>query len=213
MGIDVQKNLIYFIYYSGKINHYHRLNLEYLRKYWSVFDGKKIVKIAVDAKYSVQSIVDLLPSGCEYQIVQNNRHYGESVHFINSINQVKGGMTFYAHCKGVSRPQMKGIDLWLDHLYKSNLVNPPILGRKLFSGTCGKLMPCPPYVPEPFHYSGSFYWFNTDEVRLRINYLTPNKYLTERFPAMMAKQDECIFNYPSFDKNLNYYLEDTWQSL
>ena len=44
MGVDVPKNLIYFIYYGGKITHYHRLNLSLLGKYWSVFNGKKVIK-------------------------------------------------------------------------------------------------------------------------------------------------------------------------
>jgi hypothetical protein len=74
-------------------------------------------------------------------------------------------------------------------------------------------VPCPPFVPEPFHYSGSFYWFDTEKVKPRIINLPVNKYLTERFPAMVAKYEECVFGHPSGWMNLNYYAEETWRNL
>ena len=212
MGANVQKNLIYYIYYNGIINHYHILNLQYLRKYWSVFDGQIVVKIAVDSDYDLSYLIDLMP-GYQFEVVKNDPKTGEGAHFIDSINQVSDGMTFYAHCKGVSRPLMDGLDTWVKHLYESNLGSIPVLGEKLFSGTCAKILPCAPYVPQDFHYSGSFYWFNTNEVKKRIGLIEPDKYLTERFPAMIAKKDECFFNWPYSDKNVNFYLNETWKRL
>jgi len=212
MGINVQKNLIYFIYYNGIINNYHQLNLKYLRKYWSVFDGKILVKIAIDSYENALDLMTLLPP-CDYEIVKNDPKTGEGIHFIDSINHVSDGMTFYAHCKGVSRPLMDGLDTWIKHLYDSNLGSIPVLGEKIFSGTCAKILPCAPYVPQDFHYSGSFYWFNTNEVKKRIVLIQPDKYLTERFPGMIAKKDECLFNWPSSDKNVNFYLNETWKRL
>ena len=99
MGVNVPKNLIYFIYYGGKINHYHRLNLSLLNKYWSLFDGKKVVKVAIDGKVFLEPLKSLLPSDCKIELVENNRIMGESVHFIDSIKRVNDGITFYAHCK------------------------------------------------------------------------------------------------------------------
>jgi hypothetical protein len=40
--------------------------------------------------------------------------------------------------------------------------------------------------------------------------MTYNKYFTERFPAIIAKKEECIFGFGSTDKNLNFYDEKTW---
>jgi hypothetical protein len=213
MGANVPKNLIYFIYYGGNLTHYHRLNLRLLNKYWSVFNGKKVVKVAVDGKALLEPLKSLLPSDCEFEIVENNSRLGESVHFIDSIGKVNDGITFYAHCKGISRPVWKGLDIWIERMYKDNLEAIPELKENLFSGVCGKLLPCPPYVPQEFHYSGSFYWFNTDKVKARIKEMPMDRYLTERFPAIIAKQSECVFKYPSFNKNLNYYDERTWASL
>lgn len=213
MVADVKKNLIYFIYYNGELNYYHIHNLALLEKYWSMFDGKKIVKIAIDSTYPTNRILSLLPQGCEYEVVQNDRMNGEAYHFLESLERVDGGITFYGHCKGVTRPRSKGLDIWIDRLYNSNLICVPDLQDKLFYGICGKVLPCPPYVPEPFHYSGSFYWFNTDKVKPRIKNLPVNKYFTERFPAMVAKYEECLFGHPTGGVNLNYYAEETWRGL
>jgi hypothetical protein len=213
MGVDVPKNLIYFIYYGGNITHYHRLNLMLLNKYWSVFNGKKVVKVAIDGKTSLQPLKSLLPRYCEIDIVDNNRILGESVHFMDSLSKLKDGITFYAHCKGVSRPVWSGLDIWIEQLYKGNLETIPDLSKKLFSGVCGKLLPCPPYVPQDFHYSGSFYWFNTEKVKARIGKYEMNRYLTERFPAIIANKSECHFAYPYSEKNINFYQERTWINL
>jgi len=213
MGANVPKNLIHFIYYPGRIGHYHRLNLEYLNKYWHLFDGQKVVKVALDLGYNAKPILELLPKDCKVEFVENNRTFGEAVHFMDSINRVSEGMTFYGHCKGVSRPVMGGLDKWIAHLYEGNLKAIPDLSEKLFSSVCGKLLPCPPYVPQDFHYSGSFYWFNTEKVKARIKEMPMDRHLTERFPAVIAKQSECLFQYPSFNKNFNYYDERTWKSL
>ena len=213
MVSDVRKNLIYFIYYNGRLHHYHVLNLQLLSMYWSAFNGKCIVKIAVDQDYSVEPIVEMLPKGCEYRVVRNNQTTGEAFHFLESLVEIDGGMTFYGHCKGVTRPSWRGLDIWITNLYRKNLENVPRLGDKIFAGVCGKLLPCPPYVPQDFHYSGSFYWMDTDKVKSRLQKFTLDKYLTERFPAMIAKQDECIFGFASSDKNLNFYDERTWRDI
>jgi hypothetical protein len=183
--------------------------------FWAVFDGQKIVKIAVDGDYSVAPIIEMLPKDCEYRIVKNVTQTGECNHFLESLVEVKGGMTFYGHCKGVTRPAWRGLDMWITHLYRKNLTDVPRLGDKIFAGVCGKLLPCPPYVPEPFHYSGSFYWFATDKVKARLKNkkIVMEKYVTERFPGMMATEDECIFGFASSNQPLNFYEERTWRTI
>lgn len=213
MVSDSRKNLIYFIYYNGRLHHYHVLNLKLLSMYWKVFNGKRIVKIAIDSNYSIDPIVKMLPNDCEYQVLQNNQATGEAVHFLDSLVEIDGGMTFYGHCKGVSRPVWRGLDMWINNLYRKNLENVPELGDKIFAGVFAKLLPCPPYVPEKFHYSGSFYWMDTDKVKARLKKLDINKYLTERFPAIIATKEECIFGFGSTEKNLNFYDEQTWRQL
>jgi hypothetical protein len=209
---DMKRNLIYFIYFSGRLSQYHKLNLEYLRKYWHIFDGEIVVKIAIDGKYSIRPIMDLLPDGCDPEIVKNDPKFGESTHFLDSLYRIDSGYTFYAHCKGVSRPVMLGLNVWIKHLYNANLGSITDLSKKIFSGTCGKLIPCPPYVPQPFHYSGSFYWMDHSRVVEIASKLIfeNNRHFTERFPAMVASQDECNFIEPFGKSNPNFYLAETW---
>ena len=215
MDSNARKNLIYFIYYDGTLNHFHVLNLRFLQEYWNVFDGQRIVKIAVKDDYNLAPIVDMLPKDCDYRVVQNDAKYGECIHFLDSLVEIDGGMTFYAHCKGVTRPVWAGLDIWINHLYRKNLTDPPVLGDKLFAGVCAKLLPCPPYVPYPFHYSGSFYWFATDKIKARLKNvkLRLDRYLTEQFPGIMADKDECIFGYASSNVNHNFYEQRTWRNL
>lgn len=215
MGTDIPKSLIYYIYFNGKVNFYHKLNLELLSQYWNVFNGQKIVKIAVDRPYSIKPITDLLPKDCVYEVVKNNSQLGEADYFLDSLNQIDTGYVFYAHCKGVSRPYMEGLNIWINHLYKANLHKFKGLNGKMFSGTCCKLLPCPPYVPESFHFSGSFYWMDIEKVKpiFFIKGFPVNRYLTERFPAFITKVNECNLIEPVTDKPLNFYLENTWDYL
>jgi hypothetical protein len=39
------------------------------------------------------------------------------------------------------------------------------------------------------------------------------KYVTERFPAMMATEDECIFGFASSKQAHNFYDERTWRTI
>jgi hypothetical protein len=158
-------------------------------------------------------LVRLLPKDCKYEVVQNNPKLGESHHFLESLSRMNNGITFYAHCKGVSRPKWKGLDMWIKTLYENNLEVIPDLTGKLFSGTCAKLVSCPPFVPQSFHYSGSFYWMDTIQVKKRKWFNDVDKYLTERFPAMIADKDECNFVFPYFQSNPNLYQEITWLML
>lgn len=213
----MKTNLAYFIYWGGgKLSHYHHLNLSIIKEHLNTtFNGEVVIKIAIDKDYDLSPITDLLPPNTPYQVVKNDRNLGEAVHFLDSLKQIGTGQTFYAHAKGISRPPSYAIDTWIKYMYKVNLVNIPNLKeqKKLFSGTCGKLIPCPPYVPESFHYSGSFYWVDLDAINLDINLPLNSRWLSERFPAIMARKDQCLFIQPYQNANPNYYQKETWDRL
>ena len=68
-----------------KINEYAKYNLELLNKYLPIFNGQKIVKIAVDDLTKDNShLIKFFPN-CDTQIVQNNKETRESEYFIDSI--------------------------------------------------------------------------------------------------------------------------------
>lgn len=215
----MKRNLLYFIYYPGHLTHYHLLNLEQLKKYWDVFDGFKVITIAHEGnnEQGLEELRDMLPSDKNtfMHCVYNDPDTWEAKHFLKRLPFFRSGETFYAHCKGISRKPMPGLDMWIKNLYDKNLENHKPLKGKVFSGICGKLLPCPPQVPEPFHFSGSFYWMNTPRVNARMYgwTITPDRYLTERFPAIIARQDECRFDFYSTTKNENFYQYFTWEKI
>jgi hypothetical protein len=208
-----RKNLIYHIYFDGTVNQWHRFNLTQLETFAHVFDGQIIVKLAVnDLEQDITEISPLIPF--PFEMVQNNS-LNEASHFLDSLERISGGITFYAHCKGVTRGYMWGMEQWIRMLYRWNLSKYPVLNGKIFSGVCAKLLPCPPYVPEPFHYSGSFYWMDTDKAkeRWRERKIDYNSYLTERFPAICSEMSECQFNEVATRHNVNFYADQTWISI
>lgn len=209
------KNLIYFVYVPETgINDYHRRNFELLNKYIDQFDGKIILTVAYkEMTIPPRELFDLYDFKVyRLGLIDNDPVNWEAEPFLDALDEIEDGVTFYAHCKGVTRPPMPGLHTWLDHLYHENLSNSAPLGKHIFSGICAKLLPCPPYVPVPFHYSGSFYWFKTKEVKKRIKELnpTPSRYMTESLPGMIATQDECRFDFYSTTKNENFYKQETW---
>lgn len=212
------RNLLYFIYYPGHITPYHELNITMLKKHWHVFNGDKIITIAYDKnnEKGLEEFCDMFPEDYTIQrIVYNDPLNWECNHFLKMLPMVRKGETFYAHCKGVSRPVTDGLTTWIEHLYDMNLMDPQPLKGKVFSGICAKLLPCPPYVPEPFHYSGSFYWMNTPRVNARLFglKLQPERYLTERFPAIIAKQEECRFDFYLTYSNESFYEQYVWDRI
>jgi len=238
----MKRNLIYYIYYPGHITEYHRINIALLRRYWSVFDGEKILVITRDrepgeGELTSLSFADSIMRPDIEEILNvhdlpganiihgfNDPDEWEAAHFVSSLEYMSeyrfaDGLTFYAHCKGVSRPVSPGLTTWIEYLYKENLENPPSLENHLFSGICGKLLACMPYVPEDFHYSGSFYWFRHQEVMKKVTKMYYDKgfpcgkYLTERFPAIIAKQHECEFRFYSTARNESFYEQYTWDRI
>jgi hypothetical protein len=192
------------------------LNIELLNQYWYLFNGQKVITIATNYEEdNIDELLNLLPKDCIIWITTNNSETWEATHFIEMMKIVDHGYTFYAHCKGISRTQMIGLDIWIKNLYKQNLGTKPDLGKAIFSGICGKMLPCPPYVQVPWHYSGSFYWMKTAVVKKRMEKMNilPSRYLTESFPAMVAKEEECLFPFYKTKQNENFYKWQTWQSI
>ena len=169
------KNLIYYCYFeNSEINEYAKYNLELLNKYLPIFNGQKIVKIAVDDLTKDNShLIKFFPN-CDTQIVQNNKETRESEYFIQSIKEIKdrNSITFFAHNKGSkSGDGNEVIKHWLLSMYFFNLdgmylkfVENNLFRDKTFSGIMRITTPCSPWVNSDWHYSGTFFWFNTDKL-------------------------------------------------
>ena len=68
------KNLVYYCYFeNSEINEYAKYNLKLLLGYLHIFDGQRIIKIAVDDLSKNNSHLESLFPNCEIEIVQNNK--------------------------------------------------------------------------------------------------------------------------------------------
>jgi hypothetical protein len=212
MESALKKNLIYFIYWDPK-SLMLDFNIRFLRKYIGLFNGQKIIKIAVDGVKPPKYLIKELNA----EIVPNDPILNEAPHFKESLSRLTNdGITFYAHAKGISREPTGPLIKWVKFMYKVNLGSTPDLRHKIFSGTLGKLRRGSDQVPVPWHYTGSFYWFRNDVVLERyLNTPIPkeidNRWFTENFPGWIADVKEAEFKiYASAEKSFNPYSEKFW---
>lgn len=206
-------NLIYYIYWKPE-NGMLDLNLDYLSRYIHLFDTK-IIKISGVEKVPAHYI-ELYPFLKDAIYVENNDKH-EAEHFKQSLEQVNGCITFYAHAKGVSREVTPERIKWVRHLYVYSLCKVPDLSDKLFCGCFGKIRPGSKKVPTRWHYTGTFYWFRTDEVKQRYSKMKMPKnintrWFTECFPGWIATEDEAIIRlFSSHKKNYSLANPEWWQ--
>lgn len=189
-------------------------NVDQLAKRIQVFTGKLIFSIAhgagLEELESVKrKILTKLPFTIHQNIifiqVQNDRKLGEAKSFPSLLSLAskfdRTGITFYAHAKGVTRPNHPSVTLWTDALYHFNLDNIekveallksyPIIGAfKRY----GKFAQFP--RNSLYHFSGSFYWFRNKDLFARDWTQIPQRfYATEAYPSLIFTKDEagCIY--------------------
>jgi len=170
----MKRNLIYYIC-PFKDNGEWKKNIKTLSQYLNVFNNKLIVTIAQGEglEYAGQVKKMFKVKNIEYIEIENNPRLGEVEPFMQMLKRVYSvdpeEITFYAHAKGVShyhksKKKMMGIQIWRNLMYYFclNNINEIDAIMKNFS-CCGcfpRWWPCLPWVPEPWHFSGIFYWFN-----------------------------------------------------
>jgi hypothetical protein len=223
IGKGMKKNLIYFIWWNTD-NGMLEYNLNLIEKYLHIFDGQILI---INVDYNEYDL-NHLGIFYNYQNILNNHniHYldgkndpinGEKDYFKYALSLLPkdDSITFYAHAKGVSRVVNDPLKWWVKLLYEGNLETLPDLETNLFSGCFGKLRPSR-QCPLGWHYSGSFFWFKTKEVLQRyetteIPKEIDNRWFTENFPSLIAKQEECEFRlWSGNERKMNFYAHDWW---
>jgi hypothetical protein len=222
----MKRNLIYYCYFeNGEINEFTQLNLKLLNRYCNLFNGQKIIKIALDdLTKDYSNLVDMF-QGFDVEVLQNNKENRESEYFIESIKEIKdtNSITFFAHNKGGSnRPESDVIKLWLFSMYFFNLeptylltIQDQLSNDKIFSGIMQITTPCPPWVPSDWHYSGTFFWFNTEKLLSIENWdvMEKNRFAVESYPGNKVKQDKSHVTICSANFNFNTYSPVMWKQI
>lgn len=227
MKAKIIKNLVYFCYFkNSKVSEYTLYNLKALSKYLKVFNGQKIVKIAVDDLSLDNKHLELLFPDFEIEIVQNHPEHRESEYFIEAIEQikVKESFTFYAHNKGGTTDNYIGdtIKFWLSAMYFFNLaeelqmsIEEQLLADKVFSGILRKDINCAPWVCVDYHYSGTFFWFNTEKVLNTSNWnsIKKGRYSIEEYPGTVSTLAQSHSTFMQHPSNYDTYSIHFWKDL
>jgi hypothetical protein len=220
------KNLVYYCYFeNSEINEFANYNINLLNRYLSTFNGQRIVKIAVDdLTKDVNHLINLFPN-CDIEIVQNNKETRESEYFIQSLKEIKdtNSITFFAHNKGSKsgNPGNNVIKNWLLSMYFFNLedsyltkIENELNNEKTFSGIMRITTPCPPWVESDWHYSGTFFWFNTKKLFdiSGWNDFKKGRFSVESYPGKMVNLEQSYFTLCSEGYNWNSYMPTIWNT-
>lgn len=218
------KNLVYYCYFeNSEVNEFANYNIKLLNRYLHIFDGQKIVKIAVDdLSKDNNHLVSLFPN-CEIEIVQNNKETRESEYFISSLKEIKdkNSITFFAHNKGSKsgNPGNNVIKDWLLSMYFFNLeetylndIETNLNNNKTFSGIMRITTACPPWVESDWHYSGTFFWFNTQKLFNIDGWdnFEKGRFSVESYPGKIVGLDQSHFTLCSENYNWNSYMPMIW---
>lgn len=223
------RNLIYHICPKGN----YLWNLQQLRKYEHIFNGKKIAAITPDVDTDHPEVAETYLPGFEFIYCENSPHLRETGSFLQLLKKVESTnedeITFYAHTKGVSRTKEKLIDavlLWTECLYKYNLSDVDLVEELLTRyPMCGvfKRFGQFPHFPRQskWHYSGTFFWFrNKDVFSKDWNNIVLSRYGTEAYLSLLFNKDKAAAIYPfgignlynfSYTKKVAKHLERSWR--
>lgn len=202
-------------------------NLQHLRQYWSLFNGRKLITVATGpGLLPPATVARHLPEDPHIELAQieNVPQLGESHALFNMLAELRKratpGITFYGHAKGVTRSYSQSVRSWNQLAYKHNLeISHEALTARLkqrpISGCFRRLGSFAPAMGN-WHYSGSFYWFSNSAVfahawsELPVSYFTSEIWLGELF-----KPCESFCNFADNEKAAVFYsyAPQHWESL
>lgn len=202
-------NLIYHVTPMGS----YRWNLELLRERLHIFNGKKIAAVAQGPGLDdIRTVQSLLP-GVECAPFDNSPEYRETATLKPLLNAVfstnREEATFYAHTKGVTRPNDEAVTKWTLALYQKNLDDMehitdllekyPVVGAFKRYGVFSNFP-----LGSKWHYSGTFFWFrNRDLVHRPAWRMVPkHKYGAEAYLSLIFSPTEAGVSFCDNAKDL-----------
>jgi len=226
--IDMKKNLLYHCYIKDiiDINKTMIFNLKCLEMYMHIFNGKKIVYVALNnvGRYSNEKIVEALPilkRFDEIHLFENHPIHRESESLIELLGHVKDStdsISFYAHSKGNTHPIDNTLKNWILCMYYFNLsddylkeVEQKLSGNYTTSGILKKDCKVDG-IRGDWHYSGAFFWINNKKFfknewsTLLRSQMSLESYLGEKIKSSEAFS---TFVTESFNFHMN---DDLWKA-
>lgn len=204
-----------------------RWNVAKLKRRLSLFNGRRVVGIAVDGSTEPASAVrDALDGcGCEFVEVANNPALREGTTFHSLHERVAEftgpeHATFFGHAKGVtSEAWAAGARRWTEAMYSACLDYWPEVRRLLIGhplvGPFKRVGNLFPEAPEStWHYSGSFRWFRNADVFRKSSWRDIDKVWigVESWPSKHFEAEDGAVLIDEFPQTgLALYADDFWR--
>lgn len=197
------RNLLYHIY-PIRGNGIWQWNVDNLKKRINLFNGKRIIAVAINRVTDSMDDVKASFAGeriDEFIQIPNNPRLREVASWEPLWSRVRSldenEITFYGHAKGVTRPFNPGstIQRWVELLYEANLDYYPIVAKLLdiypIAGALKKLGRGFQSSRSEWHYSGTFYWVrNRDFFLKEWRHIDQKWWGTESWPGVHFSQME-----------------------
>ena len=99
----------------------------------------------------------------------------------------------------------------LEEIYLTNIES-SLKEDKTFSGIMQITIPCPPWVTTNWHYSGTFFWFNTKKLFDIDGWdiFEKGRFSVEGYPGKMVDVSKSHVTLCSENYNWNSYLATIW---
>ncbi len=192
------RNLFYFIYPLNP--EMWRWNVRRIQAYWSVFNGKRLVMVALDERTeSAEAVLSAFEGhDARFEVVKNDPGLFEAPFFTSALATLRSSRAdecvFHAHTKGQSHegPMLENVRRWTDAMYVLNLESPELVDEVMRSHpTAGCFRQVMQHGGAPWHFSGGFFWMRHDALFSR-EWDCPlaDKYAVEGYPGRLFKQEE-----------------------
>jgi hypothetical protein len=96
-----------------------------------------------------------------------------------------------------------------------NVIETQLLDDKIFSGILRKDINCSPWVCTDYHYSGTFFWFNTEKVFNTPNWdgIKKGRYSIEEYPGTVSTLAQSYSTFMQHPSNYDTYSIYFWKDL
>jgi hypothetical protein len=214
----MKRNLIFFCYPHLCGN--WRRSVAHLRACWSVFSGRKLVTIAVDACCDAAEYAALFfPPDAEITLVNNVRLMQETAHFRAMLDEIQSTdpdeCTTYAHAKGATHADpLAPSHQWCDAMAEATLYYPDLIKCALArAAICGAFRTDYGWEFDGYHnwhFAGTWYTFRHDATfdgSIDWRNIGPTFYGVEAWPGLFPPDRSFCLFFDHADTNRLYQPE------
>lgn len=222
-GVGSVRHLTYFLFPAGP---FWRWNVQQLRSRLSLFNGRRLVAVAVGGESaSFEEVkddfrgdaVELLPMVND----PGRREMVAHMELLRRVSQYRGDqdVTFYAHGKGASSHLYgEPVRRWAAAMYAGLLDYWPAVARALVDhaavGVFRRILTAPASLLGGWHYSGTFRWLRNKDIYSR-NWQVEDAWWmgSELYPGrhFTLEESACLFGEFAYG-GVGLYGADTWDS-